>query len=117
MGRVLNPPENPERYRDLVVPQGIDPRFPAHQAGALPLDDRTVLPSRRGAVTNERAAALDPSPPVLGNGRDGRVRTDDLLSPRQARYQAAPHPVILSEEKAGPIRPHLLTLASASTRE
>ena len=29
-------------------------------------------------------------------GRDGRIRTDDFLLPKQARYQAALHPVASS---------------------
>ena len=29
-------------------------------------------------------------------GRDGRIRTGDPLLPKQVRYQAAPHPGVVS---------------------
>ena len=30
--------------------------------------------------------------PHIKNGRDDRIRTCDILLPKQARYQTAPHP-------------------------
>ena len=35
---------------------------------------------------------------VLGDHRDGRIRTGDPLLPKQVRYQAAPRPVQLRVE-------------------
>ena len=32
------------------------------------------------------------------NGRDDRIRTCDILLPKQARYQAAPHPDVRLDE-------------------
>ena len=32
------------------------------------------------------------------NGQDDRIRTCDILLPKQARYQTAPHPGLISEQ-------------------
>ena len=34
--------------------------------------------------------------PHIKNGRDDRIRTCDILLPKQARYQTAPHPDVLT---------------------
>lgn len=64
-----------------------NPRPPVPQTGALP-DFATPRIPRLGYCSR----------PSTRNGQGGGARTHDLLHPRQARYQAALHPVI---EKTG----------------
>ena len=54
---------------DMERVTGIEPAWPAWKAGVLPLNYTRIK-----------------------NGRDDRIRTCDILLPKQARYQTAPRP-------------------------
>ncbi len=95
--------------------KGVEPSPPAWKAGALPLSyTRAYEPhiTWLGGGSNPLDRWTAPkSPPEgrpsftlpcvrPGGGRAGRIRTDDLLLPKQARCQAAPQPVRGHSRKA-----------------
>ncbi len=72
------------------------PRMAARRAAVEPLGTVKPAPFEGGYVTNHVTKALpvanEGSQVLEEIGRGARIRTADLLRPRQARYQAAPRP-------------------------
>lgn len=65
------------------------PQYRPHRAGWLV----SVHPCMPNTMRPARFSTPRPSRPVaFGSRREGRIRTDGLLLPKQARYQAAPLP-------------------------
>jgi integrase len=108
-----------ETYGHLV-PDYLRVQIDRLSFGPMPWSDATVVSSDEQAVATIRtpfAPILLPEPENLGKGpspgdletessrglelgRGGRIRTDDILLPKQTRYQAAPRPVAASSYTA-----------------
>ncbi len=78
--------------RQLVISHALIVVAPGAEASVPVTESLGEGLAHHALILNEAAATIDGGDLRERSGRGERIRTSDLLLPKQARYQAAPHP-------------------------